>query len=105
MGSHTRYPNTTILAILNCDVAIKGERNILSKKIINSILPQFYIIPLYQLCNNGPGNNFLNFSNNETSDENQIGLYYVGYQNGTILAILNLHVPLMLPIIFQHNPT
>ena len=28
-----------------------------------------------------------------------------GYQNGTILAILNLHVPLMPPIKFQLNPT
>ena len=35
----------------------------------------------------------------------KIGLYYVGYQNGTILAILNLHVSLMPPIKFQLNPT
>ena len=71
MGSHIGHPNTPILAILNCNVAIKEENILSKKKIINSILPQFYIIPLYQLCNNGPRNNFLNFSNNETSDENQ----------------------------------
>ena len=31
MGSHIGYPNTN-LTILNCDVAIKGEGNILSNK-------------------------------------------------------------------------
>ena len=30
---------------------------------------------------------------------------HLGYRNGTILAILNLHVPLMPPIKFQLNPT
>ena len=30
---------------------------------------------------------------------------HLGYQNGTILAILNLHVATMPPIKFQLNPT
>ena len=30
---------------------------------------------------------------------------HLGYQNGTILAILNLYVPLMPTIKFQLNPT
>ena len=30
---------------------------------------------------------------------------YLGYQNGTILAILNLHVATMPPSKFQLNPT
>ena len=30
---------------------------------------------------------------------------HLGYQNGMIIAILNLHVIVMLPIKFQLNPT
>ena len=30
---------------------------------------------------------------------------HIGYRNGTILAILNLHVATMPPTMFQLNPT
>ena len=50
---------------------------------------------------------FLNSWFQNPSENSEDGHYggHLGYQNGTILAILNLHVATMPPTKFQLNPT
>ena len=99
MGSHIGYPNIPILTILNCDVAIKGEGNILppppppppqkkkkkKKKISILFFLSFTSHHYTSSVTMAQETIFSIFQIMKLLMKIKICLYYVGYQNGTIL--------------------